>query len=210
MEMDEFIKYNYLDLKWRSSKVVTSKKWPSKNPKSDADELLSFLFLYLYENINRMIDYNEKQVYNFCTMFLNSQWVWKDSEFRCSRRNIHKKKDVIDYMEDSVVGDSYSYQDHYWENVSEKTPENIKNYVQELCNQGMSNDHIKKVCASLMSRELLEYHEQSLFDLYFIDNLSTREIADRCKIPNTSVHLMLVDLKKKIRLSAEDMIKNNN
>ena len=225
-EIDLYFRDNYKNLKTKCLRIVTSKKWPSKNIKVDSGELLSFLTLFIYENISQMERYSQEEFSNFCTVYLNSQWTWRNSEFRRSLRDIHKGKDVMrDFNNDNNnnsekenYGQSFhseifnpilklnESQEDSWENISMDAPERIKTYVKELYNQGIRDHALMKVCAALMTREMLEFHEKSLFDLYFIEDMTTRQIAERCKIPTTAVHHLLKDMKNKIRYNVQKMI----
>jgi DNA-directed RNA polymerase specialized sigma24 family protein len=204
-DIDNYFKLNIKVLKTLSLKIVRSNKWKSKDPDLDSDELLSFLFIHIYENIDDMKKYTEINFNAFVRMFIHNQWYWSNSDFRRSRRHLHKQIDIVDRLDD-ITTDSYSYQDTSWEGVSFNAPDNVKLYVTELFDKGLGEESIKKVCAALMSRTLLPYHQQSLFDFYFIDGLTTREISNICKIPTTSVHYMLKDLKEKVKDISYKMI----
>lgn len=179
---------------------------------------MSHLHLTIYENLEESLPYNDKEMFNYCCTVLNNQWKWANSAFHRSRRNIHKEKDLkfisleCNCAEDEdgeTCNHEYAGSEHQadsWENISGNAPDRMTEYVRDLTAKGMSQTHIKKVCAALMSRQLLEFHEVVLFDLYFIDDLSTREIAEKCKLPTTAVHGMLTDMKNSIREKVNKML----
>jgi RNA polymerase sigma factor (sigma-70 family) len=216
-DIDQFFRDNLSDLSNRCTKIVKSKlQWKSNNHSRDADELLSELYLSVYNNIDSFIKSTVKSFSNYCICFLNNQYKWNNSAYRRTYRDISKHKNINysqyeritdnDDNDEYVVELDFCEQDLSWESISTNAPETMKNYVSRLYASGLNDDAIRKTCAAVLVRQSLTFSDQALFDLYFERDLSTREISTLTKLPLTTVHNMLVNMKGIIKSKTTKML----
>ena len=141
-----------------------------------------------WEKFEEIPDNNERL--KFTQTWMKNMVKWSNSEFNNSLR-------VNDLAEDFVIKEE-SY-DSYIDIMAETEREDIKLWLKDLHNNWSELDANRLI----KLREVylrLELHEKVLYDLYFTQMLSLREIGKRIDIPYMSVYSMIKELKNKIKL----------
>jgi DNA-directed RNA polymerase specialized sigma subunit len=125
---------------------------------------------------------------------------WENSEFS-------KEKKVNNFEE--IWDEDYSGREFHYEGMpvestssmeitAEDTTDDIKLWLIDIHEEWGDNAdkliRIRKIYLDMNTTDKV------LYDLYFTNMMSTRMIAKKLNIPSSSVHVMLTDLKNKIKV----------
>ena len=75
-----------------------------------------------------------------------------------------------------------------------------KDYIKSLLNEGYTEDQLKKLLnIHIVSEFELSIPEKILYNMYFNEDQSTKTIAERLRLPVSSVYTMVKQMKEKIK-----------
>lgn len=153
-------------------------------------ELLAHFSLYLEKNWSKFskIPDGEERIKFTQTWFKNNV-KWKNSDFNKSIAVNNFEEQV--YFSDSAIEEPI-------EILAEDLSDDIKEFVVDL-NRRFSEEEVVKIITIRKVYLTLAPHERVLYDLYFTQMLSIRQVASKLQLPNSSVHVMIVALRKKIK-----------
>lgn len=175
---------------WLSDNYKFISKWARIWCKTneDADELISLFTIYLNENWTKFSLIDEVGRIKFTQSWLKNNVRWNNSEFNKVRR--------LNSVDDSLVKDQ-DYDD-LLEIRCETDREDIKEWLVDL-SQNFSESEVERLVKLREIYLLLQTHEKVIWDLYFTNMMSLRDISKKIKLPLSSVHNMVIELKQKIK-----------
>jgi len=167
---------------WITDNFRVLKYWSSKWSFYESDELLQCFAEYLEKNWSKFSQIPDgEQRIKFCQKWFKNNVIWQTTEF-----NKIIQKPHLPFFEEI-------YEDEFFcEEVDlDLTPEEI--------DSDLSDEQIYKVRRIAKVYKTLSTEEKVLFDLYFTEMLSQRQIANKINIPLSAVYNMLKALKQKIK-----------
>lgn len=175
---------------WLTHNYKTLSYWSKHWHREEWRELLAHLTLYLQKNWSKFskIPDGEERI-KFCQTWMKNNVKWKNSEF-------NKSIGVNNFSEEWENLDEL-YEESY-DILAEEFPDDLKDFIIDLHRRFSEEDAsriilIRKVYLSLPA------HERVLYDLYFTQMMSLRQVANKLQLPLSAVHNMVTDLKKKIQ-----------
>jgi len=165
--------------------------WSRRWSKDNWTDLVSNLTLYLDKNWMKfsLIETNEDRI-KWIQSWMRNQTRWSNTDFNKETRINNGEEEWG--MPDEVV-------DHIdIEIAAECAPQFTKEWLIDISARMSDRDctrliQIKRIYHTMAS------HEKVLYDLYFTDMKSLREIAKQLNLPLSAVHIMVGDLKNKIK-----------
>lgn len=122
---------------------------------------------------------------------MRNQTRWKNTQFNKDIRLISGSEEW-DFSLDGFIDKTYI------EIGSEDVDESVKNWIIDL-----NTRHSERDCDRLIKiRQIyltLPSHEKVLYDMYFTHLKSLRDIAKELRLPLSSVHNMVIELKNNIK-----------
>lgn len=174
---------------WFTNNYAVISMWSRRWSPEDWPELLSQMSLYLNKNWIRFsqIPDGEERI-KFLQTWMKNQVNWYNSDFNKSLRvnNLDEQLDISDV----------EYDDHL-ELKSEYIREDIKEWLVDL-NQNWSDLEIDRLVKIRQIYLTLPGHEKVLYDLYFTQMMSMRDIGKKIDLPLSAVYNMIKELKQKI------------
>ena len=182
---------------------MTVDEWFNQNYKAickiagyytDDKSLITHYYLWLVKHPNRWVKIgsipHDEQM-RFTNTWLKNNTRWASSDF-------NKENKLNNF--DEIWDDDYSgevQESVYMEIGSENTSDDIKEWLLDINNNfGERGDILIKIRYIYLD---METTDKVLYDLYFTNMMSIRGIATKLNIPNSSVHVMLTELKSKLR-----------
>ena len=189
MRGGDFITDNYIELK------VMSKRWAGL----DWVDLLSYYTIWIEKNWPRMILLPHNDQMRFSQTWLKNNAKWYNSEYNKSKvvNNLQSPTDDEGDNLEPLYDTEPGYDDMI-ELRSEALPEDIKVWLFDL-SQNFPERDVERLVKMRTIYLQLQTHERVLWDLYFTQMLTMRDISDKLNLPLTSVHIMISDLKIKIK-----------
>ncbi len=150
-------------------------------------ELLSEMTIYLQKNwirFSAIPDGNER--IKFLQTWMKNQVSWTNSDFNKTIRtnNLPEELDIAEDVSDDLI-----------ELKGEYLREDIKDWLIDLHNNWES----KQIDQLIQIRKVyltLESHHKVLYDLYFTQMMSMRDIGKKLDLPLSAVYNMIKELKK--------------
>jgi len=175
---------------WVTNNYDFLKQWSKRWSKNNWSELLSLYTIYLEKNwMRKMENIPQIERIKFTQTWFKNMVKWDNSEFNREIR-------VNNFEEECSMSDEEV--DEFLEVTSETNRQDIKDWLvdlhrnfDELSCQRLIN--IRKIYLDLNT------HEKVLYDLYFTQMLSLRDIGKKLNLPHMSVWSMVNDLKQKIK-----------
>lgn len=164
--------------------------WARRWSPTEWRELLTHYTLYLEKNWAKfsLIPDGDERI-KFTQTWLKNNVKWKNSDF-------NKSIAVNNQAEDFIAPDMAI--DHSLDILAEDMTDDIKEFIVDL-NRRFSEEEVIKIITIRKIYLSLASHEKVLYDLYFTQMLSIREVAKKLQLPNSSIHVMIVSLRKKIK-----------
>jgi DNA-directed RNA polymerase specialized sigma subunit len=171
-----------------------SKRWAGEQ----WAELLSEMSIYLSKNWIKFsaIPDGEQRI-KFLQTWMKNQAKWWNSEFN---RNIRVNNLSVDEDIQSDFGrreEQISYDDLI-ELKSEVVRDDIKDWLIDL-NQNWNDLEIDRLVKIRQIYLALPSHQKVLYDLYFSQMMSLRDIGKKLDLPLSAVYNMVLELKKNIK-----------
>jgi hypothetical protein len=182
MTYQDWISNNYLFLqKW-------SRIWCVNN--DDADELLTLFTIYLSSNWQKYLDMpNNNERIKFTQTWLKNNVKWSNSEFnRLKRVNSHEEE--WEQKDDKTIDDLIEVR-------CENSREDIIDWLIDL-NRNYTEHQVDKLVKLREIYLQLNIPDKVLWDMYWTNGLSLRDIGKKLDIPHLSVWTMIKELKEKI------------
>ena len=181
--------------------IVSSKKKPSKNVKEDASDLLCYTVEHICSRREKYSAMTESQLEGNFVSFMRNQYNWNN----CTSNNSFLKQiKMVNEGNPDVNYDCQEFEAFINVEISaEEIPDLVKPYILDLINAGYSNEQINKILSCKDSYRSLNVSEQSLYDLYFLQGCSMRDISSIAKIPLSSIARMLDVVKSKLKENYE-------
>lgn len=190
MNGEIFIVGNYNQLK------LMSRRWGG----GDWVDLLSYYTIWIDKNWYKIVSLPHEDQMKFSQTWLKNNSKWYNSEYNKMKavNNLNPPTDDSDMDLEPLQPDYEPGYDDMIELRSETLPEDIKVWLFDLSTNFSEKDVERLVKMRSIYLELLT-HEKVLWDLYFSQMMTMRNISEKLNLPLTSVHLMINDLKTKIK-----------
>jgi hypothetical protein len=187
LSYDEWITNNY--------KILST--WARRWHPEEWRELMAHLTFYLHKSWSKfsMIPDDEQRIKFIQTWYKNTV-KWKNSDFNKSIKvnddnwEGYSTNDSIFEIKGDIYEEAYDV-------LAEDFNQSIKAFIIDL-ERRFSEPEVEKILKVRKIYLTLPPHEKVLYDLYFTKMLSIRGVAKQLDLPTSSVHLMIVDLRKKI------------
>jgi len=158
--------------------------------------LITHFYIWLVKHPNRWIkisSMNDIEQMKFTNTWLKNNAKWENSEFNKDNRVNSFDEVWDDDYEDIVFQDTISI-----EIGSEEVSDDVKGWLIDIQNEfGDNADKLIRIRYIYLEMDTLD---KVLYDLYFTREMTLRAIAKHLSIPLVSVHQMVTELKKSIRI----------
>ena len=192
MNGEIFIVKNYGRLK------LMSRRWGG----GDCIDLLSYYTIWIDRNWIRLVNLPHDDQMKFSQTWLKNNSKWSNSEYNkmkaVNNLNPVTDNDDSDVNLEPIQKDYEPGYDDMIELRSETLPEDIKIWLFDL-SQNFSEKDVGRLVKMRAIYLELQTHERVLWDLYFTQMMTMRDISYKLKLPLTSIHLMIAELKTKIK-----------
>lgn len=183
MSIDEWVKQNYTSI------VKLSEYY------TDDKSIITHFYIWLNKpnRFNKILSMPHDEQMKFLNKWMGNNSRWKNSEFN-KERAVNQFDDIWDddYSEELLEHNNISM-----EILAETANDDIKMWLIDIEEEwGCHAPKLVKIREVYLKMDLLD---RVLYDLYFTNMMSERKIADKLGIPHSSVHVMMVDLIKKLR-----------
>jgi hypothetical protein len=171
-------------------------KWSRIWSPDNHGDLASGLAIYLDKHWRKfsLIKTDEEKI-KFIQSWMRNQVKWSNTDYNKDIR-------VNNYDEEWDRADDY-HGERWMDIEAESMPGDLKGYLQDLTEHFGERDCYKLV--AIKKRYLtLPQHQKVLYNLYFTEMNSMRDIAAKLKIPLSAVHVMIGELKNKLRDGLDD------
>lgn len=177
---------------WIEKNYKTIAFWARKWHSAEWRELIAHLSLYLEKNWSRFqkIPDGDERI-KWCQTWMKNNVKWKNSDFN---------KSIAVNNLDETWDDKGAYDEVYnepFDILGEDLTDDLKDYVIDL-NRRFDEFDCTRILKIRTIYLMLPAHEKVLYDLYFTQMLSIRSVAKKLQLPHSSVHVMIVALRKKI------------
>lgn len=154
--------------------------------RNKADDLASYMVDKLYsgsKSVDSVIVQGNGPMEEWCKRLIYMSLNNNGSEFSRINRRSHVTDEVLDGLTSETTDPEY-----YFRSFLES----------ELTKDGWEEHRIDMILRLQKMVSQLNPWQSQLFDLYFVQNLSHRKIAEIKGIPKTNVNYMVVELKQQI------------
>ena len=176
---------------WITKNYEFLQKWCIAWGKHNWSDLLNHYVIYLHKNWGKFSQIPDgKERLKFTQTWLKNNSRWRNSEFNKEMRvnNLCEQYTIADECEDNLI-DVYCESDRM--DIKMWMLDTYKEFGEEKGNKIMKMRQIYLT---------LDTHEKVLYDLYFQNMNSMRDIGEKLNIPLSAVFSMLKELKEKIRI----------
>lgn len=125
----------------------------------------------------------------FCQTWMKNNVRWKNSDFN--------KSIGVNNFDEQCEDDDNIYEEEF-DVLAEDLSEDVKDFIIDL-NRRFSEVEAGRIILIRQIYLTLASHERVLYDLYFTQMMSLRQVAAKLQLPLSAVHNMVIDLKKKIQ-----------
>jgi len=175
---------------WLTNNYKILAMWARRWHPEEWRELMAFMTLYLQKNwarFSKIPDGVER--IKFLQTWMKNNVKWDNSEFNKSIR-------VNNFGEEFQIEDELIEED--FDTIAEDIPFEIREWIIDL-RKKFSEEEVKRLVLVRTIYLRLQPHEKALYNLYFTDMLSLRQISSKLDIPLSAVYGMVTELKNKIR-----------
>jgi hypothetical protein len=175
---------------WLNKNYKTISFWAKHWHREEWRELLAFLTLYLQKNwskFSKIPDGDER--IKFLQTWMKNNVRWQNSDFN--------KSIGVNKFDDEWEIQSETFEEPY-EILAEDLPDDVKEFIVDL-DRRFTEIEVRQIIVIRKIYLTLPSHERVLYDLYFTQMLSLRQVAKKLQLPLSAVHNMVTDLKKKIK-----------
>ena len=177
--------------RWVTDNYEFLQKWCQNWGRDNWSDLLSHYVIYLHKNWAKFSNIPDgKERLRFTQTWLKNNSRWRNSEFNKEMivNNLGEQFTIKDEEEDNLL-DVYCESDRM--DIKMWMLDTYKEFGEERGNKIME---MRKIYLTL------DTHERVLYDLYFTNMKSMREIGTDLSIPLSAVFNMITELKEKIRI----------
>jgi hypothetical protein len=153
----------------------------------DWSGLLSSYYEWLdknWEQFDKIPDGDQRMKWSMNWFKMNGK-VWSNSEFMRQNKMLSGREEVV--IEDSIIDEG-----HYFEWGE------LNDWIKDI-STNWNDLEVKELVRCRKLYLTLPLHKRVLWDLYFNQMLSMRDISNKLNLPLTSVYKMLKELKKEIQ-----------
>jgi hypothetical protein len=176
----DWVKQNYQFLE------TWSKRWSPDY----WDELISFYCLYIHENWDKFSAIpDDEQRLRFTQSWFKNNTGWYNSDFNKSIRtnNLPENFEIVEEGEDALL-----------EVYCESNREDIRDFMIDL-NRKYSEWDVNRIMKIRAIYLEMDTADKVLYDLYFSQMLSMRQIASKLDLPLSAVFNLVTELKNRIK-----------
>lgn len=188
---------------WLTDNWTTLCKMSKKWHWTEWSELISLYVIYVEANwISKLQPMNENDRMRFTQTWLKNNSGWSNSGFNKSIRvnNLgDKPSDCDDDLDSQIADEVEEWTDDLIELNSEPIREDIKEWLIDLY-RNFSEKEVNRLIKLRSIYLTLDTPNRVLWDLYFTQMLTMRQISSKLDLPLASIHNMITDLKKQIRI----------
>ena len=174
---------------WLSQHYTLISFWARKWHYAEWRELMAHMTFYLEKNWSKfsLIPDDEQRI-KFLQTWMKNTVRWQNSDFNKSIavNNLDDEWSRADELDEQP-----------YDILAEDMTDDIKDFVIDL-HRRFDEADVNRVLKIRTIYLLLPSHEKVLYDLYFTQMLSIRGVAQKLQLPTSSVHNMIVELRKKI------------
>jgi hypothetical protein len=173
--------------KWVSDNYQFLELWARRWSPNDWADLISHYCEWLNKNWDKFskIPDGEERL-KWTQTWMKNMVKWKNSDFN----------KIMRIMASDLEPSEEAYDD-LLEVKSETSREDITEWLVDL-HETFTEDQIKKIVRLRGVYVMLMTHEKVMWDLYFTNMMSMRQISAKLNIPLSSIHMMILELKEKI------------
>jgi RNA polymerase sigma factor (sigma-70 family) len=175
---------------WLSENYTTLEYWSKRRDFTNWSDLITQLTLHLQKNWTTFNLIPDDKKIAWCQGWFKNQVRWLNS------------KHNVDVFGDELGGRTFmEFKTEIFDCEEEEDFDKNCDYTDEerLWIDDLSDSQISKIKKIKLIYKGLSNEEQVLFDLYFKEMLSQRQIAEKINIPLSAVYNMLKALKTKIK-----------
>lgn len=166
-------------------------KWSKHWHVEEWRELISHFALYIHNNWHKfsLIPDNEERI-KFMQTWMKNNVTWYNSEFNKAIRtnNLPQEYQIVEEPEDCLL-----------EVLCESDREDLRDFLIDLHKKHSEFD-VNRILMIRKAYIQLPTHDKVLFDLYFTQMLSMRQICQKLDLPLSAVYNMMTELKNKIKI----------
>lgn len=176
--------------KWIEDNWIILERWSKRWHPEEWRELLSHYTLYIHDNWVKFsqIPDGEERI-KFSQTWMKNNVNWYNSDFNKSIRtnNLPENFEIKEDGEDSLI-----------EVYCESDREDIRDFMIDL-NRKYSEWDVNRIMKIRAIYLEMDTADKVLFDLYFTQMLSMRQIAVKLDLPLSAIYNMILELKNKIK-----------
>ena len=178
--------------KWCEDNWLLICKWSKHWHKEEWGELASHFILYVDKNWIKFSSIPDgEQRIRYMQTWMKNNVQWYNSEFNKTIRT-NSLPEEFELKEEA--------EDNYLEVYCESDREDIRDFLLDL-HRNQSEYDVNRILTIRKAYIQLPTHDKVLYDLYFTQMLSMRDIAGKLDLPLSAVFNMMTELKNKIKLS---------
>lgn len=177
---------------WLEQNYKVISMWAKRWHPEEWRELVAFLSFYLQKNWSRFSTIPDgDQRIKFLQTWMKNNVKWKNSDFN--------KSISVNTMDENWDGTSSKegLDEVPFDIIAEDISDDVKAFIIDI-ERRFSEKEVEKIIKVRKIYLTLPSHEKVLYDLYFTQMLSIRGVAKQLDLPLSSVHNMILQLRKKI------------
>ena len=187
---------------WINENYKLLSLWAKRWSPSDWRELLAHYTLYLEKNWSKfsLIPDGEERI-KWTQKWFKNTVKWKNSDFNKTIEVNNLNAELYwfgDTEYDFLGGSRVEQYEVEYDVLAEDLSQDIKDFVIDL-KRRFSEQEVIKIITIRKIYLTLTTPEKVLYDLYFTQELSIRQVAKKLQLPTSSVHVLIVALRKKIK-----------
>jgi RNA polymerase sigma factor (sigma-70 family) len=190
IQVDEFINSNYTKL------VSTAKKYGANC--EDATEIVSMLYEHLIYNPHK---WQPDKALQFSNKFIYNQINLKNSDFNRLKMDGFKNSSNCHTPHVSIQeAPEINYEQNY-----DLICENINKHTIDWLNDNIiiyGKEKAEMLAKIEIAKSNLDIYERILFNKYFDNQLSMRDISEQTRLPLSTIHQLIKNLIEKIKRNA--------
>ncbi len=172
---------------WFSNNYLVISMWSKRWAPNEWAELLSQMTIYLNKNWSKFsqIPDGEERI-KFLQTWMKNQVTWYNSEFNKTIRvnDLPEEMEILEGDYDDLI-----------ELKGELIRDDIRDWLIDL-NQNWSELQIEQLIKVRKIYLTLPSHHRVLYDMYFTNMMSMRDIGKKLDLPLSAVYNMISELKK--------------
>ncbi len=175
---------------WITDNWKDLSKYAKMRHQAEWRELMVHFSLYVHRHwITFSAIPDDIQRIKFARTWFKMNVIWEKSDFNKSIRvnNLPEKTYIPDEVEEQ-----------YLDILAENVDESVVNWMIDV-KKNFSEESSQKLFKVRKIYLGLQLHEKVLYDLYFTQMMSIRQIGIKIDLPPSAIHTMLIELKNKIK-----------